>query len=148
MAANSETKQPASFASEFFPLCFQISHAKLFNYEIETATRGGNGNGGTTGSTRLSFFFHHLFRPSSRRVYPLPFFRLIQMSARRSRINATGYARNHSNDPWIFIATDDRPPSSFFFQPARVLCMCMACPQCVLTYNYATHWGNVCHPWC
>lgn len=41
----------------------------------------------------LLFFSHHLFRPSSRRVYPLPFFRFIQMSARRSRINATRYAR-------------------------------------------------------
>lgn len=95
------------------------------------------------------FSFHHLFRPSSRRVYPLPFFRLIQMSARRSRINATRYARNHSNDPWIFIA---RPPTTLFVlfpTPSRTYacaCVCVASPQCVLTYNYATHWGNVCHP--
>lgn len=122
MAANSET-QPVSFASEFFLHVFQISHAKLFNYEIERQ-RGG-GNGGTTGSN-LSFFFHHLFRPSSRRVYPLPFFRLIQMSARRSRINATRYARNHSNDPWIFIAPQPTTPFVLFPTRARAYaCVCV-----------------------
>lgn len=122
MAANSET-QPVSFASEFFLYVFQISHAKLFNYEIERQ-RGG-GNRGTTGSN-LSFFFSTTFSVPRLGV----FIRYLSFASFKCRPDVRELMqrgmRDHSNDPWIFIAR--RPTTPFVLFPTRArayACVCV-----------------------
>lgn len=123
MAANSET-QPVSFASEFFLYVFQISHAKLFNYEIERQ-RGG-GNGGTTGSN-LSFFST---------TFSVPrlgvFIRYLSFASFKCRPDVRELMQRGMRETTLMIrefsSRHDRPPPSFFFQraPAHMrVCVCV-----------------------